>query len=73
MDAMRSDLLMQVDGMTCSGCAEAVRRAILHLDPAARVVVDLDHGRVAVTTREHGETVAEILTQAGYPTTAMTG
>ena len=73
MDAMQSDLLMQVDGMTCNGCAEAVRRAILHLDPAARVAVDLDHGRVAVTTREHGQTVSEVLTQAGYTATAMTG
>ncbi|MCJ2080572.1 heavy-metal-associated domain-containing protein [Methylobacterium sp. J-090] len=71
MDTRQSDLLIQVDGMTCDGCAEAVRRAILRLDPDARVAVDLDHGRVAVTTREHSRTVAEILTQAGYTATAM--
>jgi copper chaperone len=73
MEAMRADLLMQVDGMTCDGCAAAVRQAILHLDPGAQVAVDLDHGRVAVTTREQGLTVAEALTQAGYTATAMTG
>ncbi|GJD29010.1 hypothetical protein PMNALOAF_0242 [Methylobacterium adhaesivum] len=73
MDATRSNLLMQVDGMTCDGCAEAVRRAILRLDPEAQVAVDLDHGRVAVTSREQALTVAEALTQAGYTATAMTG
>jgi copper chaperone len=73
MDTPQSDLLIQVDGMTCDGCAEAVRRAILRLDPDARVAVDLDHGRVAVTTREHSRSVAETLTQAGYTATAMTG
>jgi len=72
MDATRSNLLMQVDGMTCDGCA-AVRRAILRLDPEAQVAVDLDHGRVAVTSREQALTVAEALTQAGYTATAMTG
>ena len=73
MNPMQSDLLMQVDGMTCDGCAAAVRQAILRLDPDARVAVDLDHGRVAVTTREHGATVVEVLTQAGYTAMAMTG
>jgi copper chaperone len=73
MNPMQSDLLMQVDGMTCDGCAAAVRQAILRLDPDARVAVDLDHGRVAVTTCEHSGTVVEVLTQAGYTAMAMTG
>ncbi|NEU10606.1 heavy-metal-associated domain-containing protein [Methylobacterium sp. BTF04] len=73
MDAMQSDLLIQVEGMTCDGCTQAVRRVILRLDPEARIAVDLDHGCVAVTTREHSLTIAEALTQAGYPATAMSG
>lgn len=73
MDAMQSDLLIQVEGMTCDGCTQAVRRVILRLDPDARVAVDLDHGCVAVTTREQSLTIADALTQAGYPATAMTG
>ncbi|WP_026597382.1 heavy-metal-associated domain-containing protein [Methylobacterium sp. 77] len=73
MDARRVDLLMQVDGMTCDGCAEAVRRAILRIDPEAHVVVDLDHGRVALTTNAQSLTIAEALDQAGYTATAMTG
>ncbi|GJD72323.1 heavy-metal-associated domain-containing protein [Methylobacterium goesingense] len=73
MDATPSDLLMQVEGMTCDGCAAAVRRAIQRLDPDARVAVDLDHGRVAVTTTAQALSVAEALTGAGYTASAMTG
>lgn len=73
MDAMQSNLLLQVEGMTCDGCTQAVRRVIQRLDPDARVAVDLDHGCVAVTSREHSLTLAEALTQAGYPAKAMTG
>jgi copper chaperone len=73
MDATPSDLLMQVEGMTCDGCAAAVRRAIQRLDPDARVAVDLDHGRVAVTTTAQALSIAEALTEAGYTASAMTG
>jgi copper chaperone len=73
MDAERMDLLMQVEGMTCDGCAEAVRRAIRRVDPEADVAVDLDHGRVAVTTRAQSLTIAEALSKAGYAASAMTG
>jgi copper chaperone len=38
MDATRMDLLMQVEGMTCDGCAEAVRRAIRRVDPEGQMV-----------------------------------
>jgi len=50
-----------------------VRRAIQRLDPDARVTVDLDHGRVAVTTTAQALSVAEALTGAGYTARAMTG
>ena len=73
MDATPSDLLMQVEGMTCDGCAAAVRRAIQRLDPDARVAVDLDHGRVAVTTTAQALSIAEALNEAGYTASAMTG
>lgn len=73
MDAMPSDFLLQVEGMTCDGCTQAVQRIIRRLDPEARVAVDLDHGCVAVTSREQGPTLAEALTQAGYPAHATGG
>jgi copper chaperone len=67
------DLLMQVEGMTCQDCVETVTRTIHKLDPAAEVEVDLEHGRVHVTTRAQSIEVAEALNTAGYPASAMTG
>ncbi len=73
MDEERKDLLMQVEGMTCQGCVNAVTRTIQRLDPEATVDVDLGHGRVHVTTRAQSLDVAQALTKAGYTATAMTG
>lgn len=73
MDETRSELLMRVEGMTCNGCAEAVRRTIRRLDPEAQVEVDLDRARVSVTTRAQSLALADALTRAGYTATAMTG
>lgn len=67
------ELTMRVDGMTCQGCAEAVRRTIRRLDPEAEVAVDVEHGRVTATTRAQSLDVAQALTKAGYTATAMTG
>jgi copper chaperone len=73
MDEERNELLMQVEGMTCQGCVDAVTKTIRRLDPGAQVDVDLAHGRVAVTTRAQSLDVAQALTKAGYTATAMTG
>ena len=67
------DATYQVEGMTCDGCAAAVCRAIQRLDPEAKVAVDLDHGRVAVTTTAQALSIAEALNEAGYTASAMTG
>ncbi|MBQ0823766.1 heavy-metal-associated domain-containing protein [Microvirga terrae] len=73
MEEPRKDLLMQVDGMTCQGCVNSVTRAIQRLDPGARVDVDLEHGRVHVTTTAQSVEVARALDAAGYEARAMTG
>lgn len=73
MEEPRKDLLMQVDGMTCQGCVNAVTRTVQKLDPSASVDVDLDHGRVRVRTVAQSVDVAQALTNAGYDAHAMTG
>jgi copper chaperone len=73
MQEPRKELLMQVDGMSCEGCANAVTRTIQGLDPGAEVDVDLDHGRVRVMTIAQSLDVAQAITQAGYDAHAMTG
>ena len=72
MDEPLKELIMQVDGMTCDGCANAVRRTIRGLDPGAEVEVDLAHGRITATTRAQALEVAAALDKAGYEAKAMT-
>ena len=69
----RKELLMEVDGMTCEGCAAAVTRAIRRLDPAAEVDVDLEHDRVRVVTFAQAVDIAQAVDRAGYQARAMTG
>ena len=73
MQEPRKELLMQVDGMSCEGCVNAVTRTIQGLDPGAAVEVDLDHGRVRVMTIAQTLDVAQAITKAGYDAHAMTG
>jgi len=72
MEEPRKDLLMQVEGMTCQGCVNAVTKAIQRLDPAAKVDVDLEHDRVHVVTTAQALEVAQALNAAGYEAQAMT-
>ena len=65
------DLLMQVDGMTGPHCVKAVRQAVQALDPEAKVEVDLDHGRAAISTRAQSLEVAEAINKAGFFARAM--
>ncbi|WP_230532729.1 heavy-metal-associated domain-containing protein [Microvirga roseola] len=72
MEETRKDLLMQVDGMTCQGCVNSVTKAIQRLDPSAKVDVDLEHGRVHVSTCAQSLEIAQALNAAGYEARAMT-
>ncbi len=57
---------LEVTGMVCGGCAEAVRRAIAARDPAASVVVDRPNGRVKADTSLSAEQAAAAVSAAGY-------
>ena len=72
MDQVR-EIMMKVDGMTCEGCADTVRRAIKKLDPEAQVHVDLGRGQVNARTRADTLEVTDALTKAGYNATGMMG
>jgi copper chaperone len=73
MEEPRKDLLMQVDGMTCQGCVNAVTRTIQRLDPGAEVDVDLERGRVRIKTVAQSVEVSQAINKAGYEASAMTG
>lgn len=61
----------KVEGMTCGGCASRVTKAIQSLDSTAKVNVDLRSKTVSVDTRFAPAAVAEAVTAAGYPATAL--
>ena len=72
MEEPRKELLMQVDGMTCDGCVNAVTRTIQRLDPSAEVDVDLEPGRVRIMTNAQTLEVSDAISKAGYEVRAMT-
>lgn len=57
---------MNVDGMTCGHCVQAVTRAIVAVDPAAEVRVDLAGKTVEATTSAPAAALAKAVEDAGY-------
>ena len=57
---------LKVSGMTCEGCANAVRGAIARLASAAAVVVDLERGEVAISDDVDPAAAAAAIEAAGF-------
>lgn len=56
-----------VPKMSCGGCAQAITRAILAADPAARVEIDLPAKRVSADSSLPEARIRQLLGAAGYP------
>ncbi|QYG02763.1 heavy-metal-associated domain-containing protein [Massilia sp. NP310] len=63
---------LQVEGMTCGGCANSVKRSVLAVDNAAKVEVDLGSKKVRIDTNLGIDQVKAAVVQAGYPVSAST-
>ena len=63
---------LQVNGMSCGGCANSVKRSVQAVDSSAKVDVHLPTKTVRVTTTASLEAVRTAVTEAGYPVTAST-
>ena len=61
---------LQVNGMSCGGCANSVKRSVQAVDRSATVDVDLPTKTVRVTTSASLEAVRTAVTEAGDPVTA---
>jgi copper chaperone CopZ len=61
---------LHVEGMTCGGCANRVKRSLQAIDNAATVHVDLTRKTVEVETAAGIDDVRAAVTGAGYPVTA---
>jgi copper chaperone len=61
---------LQVEGMSCGGCANSVKRSVQAVDRDAKVEVDLANKKVRVDTGADLNAVKSAITEAGYPVTA---
>ena len=59
-----------VQGMTCGHCEKAVTKALMTLDPQARVVIDRSHDRVEVESQLEREALAQAIVDEGYAVSA---
>ena len=55
-----------IGGMTCGHCEKAVTKALLALDPQAKVVIDRTQNKVQVDSEQAREALAKAMTEEGY-------
>ncbi|WP_343595823.1 heavy-metal-associated domain-containing protein [Acinetobacter sp.] len=58
---------LEIQNMTCGGCARSVTATIKELDPAAQVNIDIDSKIVDVETKLNIDQVTQALTEDGFP------
>lgn len=59
-------LRLQVSGMTCGHCAQAVTRAVEALPRVERALVDLDAGEVSVEGAADEAAIRRAIEEEGY-------
>ena len=59
-------IVLNVEGMTCGGCGEAVKRVIRKADPTAEVEIDSSSGRVEAVTVVAAQDLAQAVSKSGY-------
>lgn len=60
-------ITLNVPDMSCDHCKASVEAALTGVDPAARVAVDLDAGKVEVTSTASTPALIAALSAVGYP------
>lgn len=58
----------EVKDMSCGHCASVIATIVKLEDPGAKVQVDLCSKKVTVESTEDRASLAEAITEAGYPT-----
>jgi copper chaperone CopZ len=62
-------IVLQVEGMTCTGCEQRVRNALRRIEGVADATADHVSGRVEIGLYGYGadeSVLAETITRAGY-------
>ena len=55
-----------VQGVTCGHCEMAVKKAVMRLDPQARIDIDRSRNQVVVQSEQPRESVAHVIKEEGY-------
>jgi copper chaperone len=58
---------LQVEGMSCDHCVNAIRRSVRDVDAAAKVEVDLTQQKLRIDSTAPLDDVKEAIVDAGYP------
>lgn len=56
-----------LNDMSCGHCASVITKTVKALDSEAKVNIDLAQKKVGIESTEDRATLAEALTEAGYP------
>lgn len=62
-----------IPNMTCGGCAKSVTKALLSVDPQARIETDPPAREVRVDSALDESAFQKVLSEAGYPDKQRTG
>jgi copper chaperone len=63
--------IFTVKGMNCGHCTQTITKAILGLDPAAKIDTDIPKQTVTVTSSIDREALRETIVDAGYDIVAV--
>jgi len=63
--------IFTVKGMNCGHCTQTITKAILGLDPAARIDTDIPKQTVTVTSSLDRKQLSETIVNAGYDIVAV--
>ena len=58
--------LFTVEGMTCGHCEKAVTKALVTVDPQAKVIIDRSQNVVTVESEQARETLRQAIAEEGY-------
>ena len=66
---MTDAVLLNVEGLHCEGCANAVKKIVARQAPQAETQVDLASGLVRIAGAADAAALAEAISKGGYPAT----
>ena len=58
--------LFEVKGMTCGHCENAVKKAVMRLDPKATIEIVRTENKVSVQSEQTRAALANVIAEEGY-------